>query len=180
MREKVDILLSSEQLMTKVSEIAEAITKDYAGKSPLVVSVLKGAFMFTADLVREIDLPLDMTFITASSYGNKAITSGKVTIVQDCDVPVEGRDVIIVEDILDTGLTLSHVRQHFLNKGATSVSICTMINKPSRRIADIKPDYCGFDVEDMFIVGYGLDYANRYRNLKDICVLSFLNDTEDK
>ncbi len=170
--EKVEVLISNDDIQKKVKSIAKEINKDYMGKSPLIVSVLKGSFMFTADLVREITLPIEMTFITASSYGNNAETSGKVTIVHDCDIPVEGRDVIIVEDILDTGLTLSHVKQHFLNKGAKTVAICSIINKPSRRIAEIDIDYVGFDVEDHFIVGYGLDYANKYRNLKDICILS--------
>ena len=165
------VLFSEEELKNRVAEIAAQIDKDYEGKQPLLVSVLRGSFVFMADLVRQIHLPCTVDFMAVSSYGAGTSSSGQVKIIKDLSEQIEGKDLIVVEDILDSGNTLSFLKQYFLTKGAASVAICTLLDKPSRRTKIITADYVGFTVPDEFVVGYGLDYCQKYRNLPYIGVL---------
>jgi hypoxanthine phosphoribosyltransferase len=169
---KLEVLISAESLQSCVREMGAQITRDYAGRRPELICVLKGAMVFMSDLVRAIDLPLTMDFIAVSSYGKGMNTTGEVKIVKDLDEPLEGRDIILVEDILDTGLTLGYLVRSFISRGATSVKIATLLNKPERRKVDVEVSYQGFEIPDKFVVGYGLDFAERYRNLPFIAVLN--------
>ena len=166
------VLFTEEQIARKVEEIGARITRDYAGKRLAVVGVLRGGAVFCADLIRRIKLPVELSFIEASSYKNGTSPQGGVDITASRGFKAEGFHVLIVEDIIDTGNTLHAVRRMFLRQGALSVKTCCMLNKPSRRKADITADYAGYDIPDEFVVGYGMDYANRYRNLPYIGVLS--------
>lgn len=165
------ILISEEELQNKVSELAAQISKDYEGKDLLVVSVLKGGFVFAADLFRRLTVPAAVDFMAVSSYGCSSKSSGVVKILKDLDQTVEGKDILIAEDILDSGVTLNYLKGLLLHRGVKSVKICTILNKPDRRVADIVPDYLGFDIPDEFVVGYGLDYAEKYRNLPFVGIL---------
>lgn len=165
------ILYTKEQIEEKVKELGEQLARDYAGRNPLVICVLKGAFVFISDLVRHMDIPLELDFMAISSYGASTKSSGVVKIVKDLDVSVEGRDVLIVEDIIDSGLTLSYLIDVLERRNALSVSVVTLFDKPARRTVDLKPDYTGFTLPDAFVVGYGLDYAERYRNLPYLGIL---------
>lgn len=165
------VLLGEERLKARVREMGAEIARDYAGKKPMFIGVLKGCFVFMADLVRAADIYCDVDFMCVSSYGAGTVSSGEVKINLDLRSAVEGRDVIIVEDILDSGRTLSYLCSYIRGRGAASVAIATLLDKPDRRVADVKPDYCGFVVPDEFVVGYGLDYAEEYRNLPYIGVL---------
>ncbi len=160
-----EILFSQDQINKKVSELGNIITNDYKNKDLLVVGVLKGANIFMSDLIRSINLPLEIDFIVASSYGKSTQSSGVVKIVKDLDYSIEGRDVLIVEDIIDTGLTLNYLMTNFKSRGVNSIKICTLLDKPKRREIELNIDYCGFEIPDVFIVGYGIDFAERYRNL---------------
>ena len=166
-----EILFSEEQLSSRVNEIARQITQDYQGKEIVLISVLRGSFVFMADLCRRIDLPCTVDFMAVSSYGDGTTTTGAVKINKDLSRDIAGRDVIIVEDILDSGVTLSYLKNYLAGRKPASISIVTLLDKPSRRRADIKADYSGFEVEDAFVVGYGLDYAEKYRNLPYIGIL---------
>ncbi len=166
-----EILISKEQIKIKLKEIGEQISKDYVGKDLLVVGVLKGANVFMSDLIRQIMLPLEIDFIVASSYGHSTESSGVVKIVKDLDYSIQSRDVLIVEDIVDTGLTLNYLMNNFRARGVHSVKVCTLLDKPKRRKIDIPIDYKGFEVPDEFIVGYGIDYAEKYRNLPYVASL---------
>lgn len=165
------ILISKEQLSEKVAELAKQISKDYKDRQFIMVAVLKGSFIFAADLMREMDISVNINFMAVSSYGAAAKSSGAVKILKDLDTDVNGKDVLIVEDIIDSGLTLSYLKQLILTRGAKSVRICTILNKPARRKVDIEVDYLGFDIPDEFVVGYGLDYNECYRNLPYIGIL---------
>lgn len=165
------ILVSEQQLKDKVAELGAAISRDYDGHDLLLVSILKGSVVFMADLMRAISIPCGIDFMVVSSYGSGSTTSGLVKIVKDLDQDLTGKDVLIVEDILDTGITLSHLVPMLKMRNPSSVRICTILSKPSRRRANIEPDYLGFDVPDEFVVGYGLDYAETYRNLPYVGVL---------
>ena len=165
------VLFSQEELAHRVSEIAAEIDRDYAGKEPLLVSVLRGSFVFMADLVRQIHLPCTVDFMAVSSYGAGTASSGQVKIVKDLSEHIEGKDVIVVEDILDSGNTLYNLAGHLRDRGAASVALCVLLDKPARREKPIEPNYVGFTVPDEFVVGYGLDYADRYRNLPYVGVL---------
>lgn len=167
----LEVLLSSDQIAARVREIGEQITRDYAGQRPNLICVLKGAATFMCDLMRTIDLNISVDYIAVSSYGKGTSTTGEVKILKDLDRPLEGRDIIIVEDILDTGLTLSYLLNTFRNRGANSIRIATLLNKPERRRVNVEADYIGFNVPDQFVVGYGLDYDERYRNLPFIGIL---------
>ena len=167
----LEILLSEEEIRDRVREIGAQITKDYAGKTPFFLGVLKGCFVFMSDLVRNVDLPCSMDFMAVSSYGRGTSTTGAVRITKDLSRDIEGKDVIIVEDILDSGVTLSYLKSYLGNRKPASLRIVTLLDKPSRRKADITPDYSGFTVPDEFVVGYGLDYAESYRNLPYIGIL---------
>ena len=167
------ILLSEEQIQKRVREMASEISRDYAGKNPTMICILKGAVMFYSDLLRNIPIPLTMDFMAVSSYGNKTKSSGEVEIRKDLSTSIEGKHVIIVEDIVDSGFTLSYLTRMLSSRGAASVKLCTLLDKPARRAPGItlKSDYSGFVVGDEFVVGYGLDYAEYYRNLPYIGVL---------
>ena len=166
------ILVTEEQLKAKVNELGAQITKDYEGRDLLLVSILKGSVVFMADLMRAIRMPCGIDFMVVSSYGGANTTStGLVKIVKDLDQDLSGKDLLIVEDILDTGITLSHLVPRLKLRNPASVRLCTILSKPSRRKADIEPDYLGFEVPDEFVVGYGLDYDEKYRNLPYVGVL---------
>jgi hypoxanthine phosphoribosyltransferase len=165
------ILYTEEQIQTKIKELGEQITADFKDKNPLLICVLKGAFIFMADLVKRIEIPLQIDFMAVSSYGLAAKTSGEVKIIKDLDAPVQGRHIIIVEDIIDSGLTLSYLMDVLERRNAQSLTIVTLFNKPMRRNVELEPNYIGFELPDEFVVGYGLDYAEKYRNLPYIGVL---------
>ena len=165
------ILMTEEQIQERVRYIGEQISRDYAGKDPIFVGVLKGSFMFMADLLKHVDLHCEMDFMAVSSYGSGTSTTGAVKITKDLNRDIHDKHVIIVEDILDSGVTLSYLKGYLANRQPASISIVTLLDKPARRKADIKADYFGFTVPDEFVVGYGLDYAEVYRNLPYIGVL---------
>lgn len=168
-----EVLISKERLVERVTELGREISRDYAGQSLLLVGILKGAAVFLADLARAIDLPVDYDFVCISSYENGTRSSGCVKVLSEIRTSVEGRHVLIVEDIVDTGWTLrmSSLAENLLDRGAASVRLCTLLDKPSRREVDVPIDYCGFVIEDRFVVGYGLDWAGKYRNLPYVGVL---------
>ncbi|MBT2732554.1 MULTISPECIES: hypoxanthine phosphoribosyltransferase [Carnobacterium] len=165
------VLFSQEQLAEKTKELGKQLTKDYQDKNPLVVGILKGAMPFLSDLVKEMDIYLEMDYMDVSSYGNGTVSSGEVKIVKDLNTNVEGRDLLLVEDIIDSGRTLSYLADMFKYRKARSVKIVTLLDKPEGRVVDITADYVGFLVPNEFVVGYGLDYAERYRNLPYIGIL---------
>jgi len=165
------ILLSEEVIAKRVKELGEQISRDYSGCDLVVVGILKGALVFMADLIRHLSIPVIMDFAVVSSYGTATKTSGVVRILKDLDQPIEGKHVLIVEDIIDTGLTMHYLINNFKARKPLSVKVCTLLDKPSRREVDIVPDYCGFSIPDHFVVGYGLDYAEYYRNLPQVGVL---------
>lgn len=165
------ILYTEEALAARVRELGADISRDYAGKKPVVVGILKGSFVFMADLIRSITVPCTLDFMAVSSYGGKSYTTGAVTITKDITESLEGRDVLIVEDILDSGVTLSYLIGYMEMHKPASVSIVTLFDKPARRKRAVYPRYTGFTIEDEFIVGYGLDYAEEYRNLPYVGVL---------
>lgn len=166
-----EILINEDELQKKIKELGQMITRDYAGKEPVLIGVLKGAIMFISDLIRYIDLPITIDFMAISSYGASTHSSGIVKIIKDLDHSIQDKDVLIVEDIIDSGLTLSYLRKNLIGRGPRSVKICTLLDKPERRLTDVKVDYVGFTIPDKFVVGYGLDYAEKYRNLPYIGVL---------
>lgn len=165
------ILVDEEALQLKIKELGEQITKDYQGKELLVVCILKGAVMFVSDLIKRIDLPLEIDFMAISSYGNSTKSSGIVRIIKDLNEEIKGKHILIVEDIIDSGLTLSYLVDNLRSREPASVAICTLLDKPDNRKTDIDIVYTGFVVPDEFVVGYGLDYAEKYRNLPFIAVL---------
>ncbi len=165
------ILVSEEQIQEKVKYLANQIKSAYEGKNPLILCILKGSLVFTADLIRALDMPCEIDFMQVSSYGKSAVSSGKLVVKKDVETDLTGRDVIIVEDILDTGVTLSNLMPILLERGANSVALCVLLNKPDRRTVEVKAEYIGFDIEDEFVIGYGLDYAEKYRNLPYVGVL---------
>ena len=165
------VLFTEQELKDRVAEIAAQIDRDYAGKEPMLISVLRGSFIFMADLVRSITLPCTVDFMAVSSYGAGTTSSGQVKITKDLSESIEGRDIIVVEDILDSGNTLSYLFQLLQARHPASVRLCTLLDKPSRRTKPVTADYTGFTVEDLFVVGYGLDYAEKYRNLPYIGIL---------
>lgn len=172
MRNKIKrVLISEEEIQKKVRELGARITEDYKDKNLIVVGVLKGAIIFLADLVKSITIPLTLDFMAVSSYGSSTETSGVVRILKDLDSSIEGMDVLIVEDIIDSGLTLSYLYENLKSRGPNSIKICALLDKPERRKVDVKADYIGFTIDDEFVVGYGLDFAEKYRNLPEICVL---------
>ena len=166
-----EVLCSEQFLKTKIQELGAAITKDYAGKNLLLVSILKGSIMVMADLMRAVDLPLQIDFMNVSSYGAGTETKGAVKILKDLDVDIKGLDVLIVEDILDSGVTLHSLINLLRQRGPASIEICTLFSKPSRRQVDVEAKYVGIEIPDAFIVGYGLDHAEKYRNLPYVGVL---------
>lgn len=166
-----EVMFSEEQIRARVKEMANRIAVDYAGKRPLVIGILKGAWIFVADLLRETELPVDVDFICASSYGGGTSTTGEVTLLKDLTLDCRKRDVLIVEDIIDSGVTLTHLKEMLIDRKAKRVNIAVLLSKPSRRKVDVDVKYVGFEIPDEFVVGYGMDYDERYRSLKDICIL---------
>ena len=167
----LEALFSAEQIQARIAELGAEIARDYAGRNPLLVGVLKGASIFMSDLLRAIDLQLGIEFMAISSYGASTRTSGEVRIMKDLDVPIEGRDIIVVEDIVDTGLTLSYLLANLESRGASSVKLVALLDKFERREREVEINYLGFKIPDAFVVGYGLDFAERYRNLPYIAIL---------
>ncbi len=165
------IMFTEEQLRQRVKELAEQVDKDYQGKRPLVVGILKGSIIMYADFIRHLTMPVELDFMAVSSYGSGAVSSGKLNIKKDLDKDIRGRDVIIVEDIIDSGFTLANLKQLLSERGAASVRIVTLFDKVERREYDIASDYNGFIIENEFIVGYGLDYNEEYRNLPYVGIL---------
>nr|WP_085522359.1 hypoxanthine phosphoribosyltransferase [Tuberibacillus sp. Marseille-P3662] len=172
MREDMqDILFTEEEIQSKIVELGTGLSTEYEGRFPLVIGVLKGAMPFMSDLIKRMSVHLEMDFMDVSSYGNSTVSSGEVKIDKDLNTSVEGRDILIVEDIIDSGLTLHYLVELFKYRKARSIKIVTLLNKPSGRQSSIVPDIVGFTVPDAFVVGYGLDYAEKYRNLPYIGVL---------
>ena len=166
-----EVLFTEQQLKDKARELGARITEDYRDKNPLIVSVLKGSYVLMADLTRQIDVPCNVDFMVVSSYGKGTKTTGEVQIIKDIEQPIDGRDLLIVEDILDSGVTLHYLMQILTARGANSIRLCTLLSKPSRRKVEVKVDYLGYEIPDEFVVGYGLDYAEKYRNLPYIGIL---------
>jgi hypoxanthine phosphoribosyltransferase len=166
-----EILISQEEIKEKVAELGQRLSKEYEGRNPLVICILKGAFIFMADLVKEITVPIELDFMAVSSYGTSTKSSGEVKIIKDLDSSIEGRDILIVEDIIDSGLTLSYLVDVLQRRNVKSVKLVTLFDKPSGRTVNLEADLAGFILPDAFVVGYGLDYAEKYRNLPYIGVL---------
>ena len=172
MRDEIkDVLFSEEEIQTKIKELGATISEEYQDRFPLVIGVLKGAMPFMSDLIKRVDVHLEVDFMDVSSYGNEMVSSGEVKIIKDLNTSVEGRDVLIIEDIIDSGLTLNYLVDLFHYRKAKTVKVVTLLDKPEGRKVDLKPDLTGFIVPDEFVVGYGLDYAERYRNLPYIGIL---------
>ena len=165
------ILLSAEQIQAKVAELGAALRRDYDGLSPVLLGVLKGSVVFMADLLRHIQMPVEVDFVAAASYGRAAESSGAISVRLEPAINVAGRHVLVIEDIIDTGLTLSKLLEMIRTRGPASLKICTLLDKPARRKIRLTPDYVGFEVPDEFVVGYGLDYAEKYRNLPCVGIL---------
>ena len=168
-----EVLISREEIDKMVTGLADRITKDYQGREVVMVGILKGSFIFMSDLVRKIDLPMVIDFMSVSSYYGGTKSSGVVKIVKDLDNDIEGKHVIIVEDIVDSGLTLGHLKEMLLTRNPASLAVCAAFDKPDRRKVDIAAEYTGSQIPDEFIIGYGLDYDGKYRNLPDVCILAF-------
>lgn len=171
MEDKIKVLLTEEEVDAKIKKLGDQISKDYAGKAVHLVCVLKGGVFFTCELAKRIGVPVSLDFMSVSSYGNNTSSSGAVKIIKDLDEPLEGKDVLIVEDIIDSGNTLHYLVEILYKRQPNSIKICTLLDKPERRVADVKVDYVGFNIPDEFVVGYGLDYAQKYRNLPYIGVV---------
>lgn len=167
-----EVIVSEEDIAKRIKELGQVITKDYKDKDLVVIGILKGAVIFMSELVKNIKLPIVMDFMAVSSYGKSTISTGEVRIIKDLDFSVEGKELLIVEDIIDTGLTLNYLTDILKKRGANSVKICTLLDKPERRSVEVKVDYLGFEIPDEFVIGYGLDYAEQYRNLPYVGVLN--------
>jgi hypoxanthine phosphoribosyltransferase len=166
-----EVLISSEELQRRVRELGEQISRDYAERSLLLVGVLKGAVFFLSDLMRFIDVPVEVDFMAVASYGSATDSSGVVRILKDLDVAIDGRDVLIVEDIVDSGLTLQYLMRNLGSRNPASLEVCALLTKPARRKVELPTRYVGFEIADRFVVGYGLDYGERHRNLPFVAVL---------
>ena len=169
---KLKVLYSQQEIEAAVARLAAEITREYQARNPLILGVLKGCFIFMSDLVRRLDFPLETDFVQLSSYGRGTNSSGKIKMAQDIRTTVKGRDVLVVEDIVDTGNSLTFLADYLQKKNPESLRFCCLLDKPSRRLVPVKVEYRGFTVPDKFVVGYGMDYAEQYRNLPDICILS--------
>ena len=173
MAERIEVLLSEEEVDARIQEIGDMISKDYAGKEVHLICVLKGGSFFMCELAKRITVPVSLDFMSVSSYGGDTKSSGVVKIVKDLDEPLTGKHVVVVEDIVDSGRTLSHLLKMLNDRGPADIRLCTLLDKPDRRVVDVKVDYTGFQIPDEFVVGYGLDYDQRYRNLPYIGVVRF-------
>ena len=178
MREEIKELISEEQVNARIKELGERISKDYAGKSVHLVCILKGACLFMCELAKRIEVPVSMDFMTVSSYGSGTKSTGVVRIRKDLDDPIKDLHVLIVEDIVDSGRTLAYLGEVFRDRGCASVRTCTLLDNPERRVVDLKVDYTGFEIPDQFVVGYGMDYDQRYRDLPFIGVVNFVEDEQ--
>lgn len=167
----MDVLIPHEQIQARVAELGAQISADYSGKDLTVIGILKGSVLFMADLIRAISMPLAIDFMAVTSYGASTTSSGNVRILKDLDCSITGRHLLIVEDIIDSGLTMQYLLNNLASRGAASLRVCTLLDKPERRLTDVRADYTGFAVPNEFVVGYGLDYNQMYRNLPDIGVL---------
>ena len=173
MSERIRELISAEDVAAKIARMGEQISKDYAGESVYLLCILKGGVFFTTELAKHITVPVNIDFMSVSSYGGETVSSGIVRIVKDLDTPIEGKNVLIAEDIIDTGRTLAYLMEHLKQRKPKSLKLCTLLDKPDRRVSDVKVDYTGFEIPDEFVVGYGLDYDQRYRNLPYVGVIEF-------
>lgn len=173
MAERIEVLLSEEEVERRIQEIGDQISRDYAGKQVHLVCVLKGGSFFMCELAKRITVPVSIDFMSVSSYGKDTKSSGVVRIVKDLDEPLAGRHVLVVEDIVDSGRTLSYLLEMLKDRGPEDVQLCTLLDKPSRRVVDIRADYTGFEIPDEFVVGYGLDYDQKYRNLPYVGMVKF-------
>ena len=173
MSEKIRELISEEAVAKKIAEMGAQISKDYEGDSVYLLCILKGGVFFTTELAKHITVPVNIDFMSVSSYGGETTSSGIVRIVKDLDTPTEGKNVLIAEDIIDTGRTLAYLMEHLKQRKPKSLKLCTLLDKPERRVSDVKVDYTGFEIPDEFAVGYGLDYDQRYRNLPYVGVIEF-------
>jgi hypoxanthine phosphoribosyltransferase len=171
MNGKLEVLLSRETIAQRVSELADEISRDYLEQPVLLICVLKGAVVFISDLMRELKTPVEIDFIAVSSYGADTASSGVVRILKDLDKSIQDKDVLVVEDIVDTGLTLNYLCDNLASRKPRSLKVVTLLDKPARRKVDFDPDYCGFAIPDRFVVGYGLDFNEQYRHLPDVCVV---------
>ena len=173
MSEKIRELISEKDVAAKIAEMGAQISKDYEGESVYLLCILKGGVFFTTELAKHITVPVNIDFMSVSSYGGETTSSGIVRIVKDLDTPIEGKNVLIAEDIIDTGRTLAYLMEHLKQRKPKSLKLCTLLDKPDRRVSDMKVDYTGFEIPDEFVVGYGLDYDQRYRNLPYVGVIEF-------
>lgn len=173
MDEHVKVLLSEKEVDDRIQAIGEQISRDYAGKQVHLICVLKGGSFFLCELAKRITVPVSLDFMSVSSYGSETKSSGVVKIIKDLDEPIKGKDVLVIEDIVDSGRTLSYLMEMLKDRGPASLKLCTLLDKPDRRVIDVPVDYTGFEIPDEFVVGYGLDYDQRYRNLPYIGVISF-------
>lgn len=173
MSEKISVLISEETVAKKIAEMGAQISKDYEGESVYLLCILKGSVFFTTELAKHITVPVLLDFMSVSSYGSGTTSSGNVRIVKDLDTPIEGQNVLVVEDIIDTGRTLAYLMEHLKQRGPKSLKLCTLLDKPERRVSDVKVDYTGFEIPDKFVVGYGLDYDQKYRNLPYVGAIEF-------
>ncbi len=174
MKEKINVMITEEEISKRILEVADRINKDYEGRELTLICVLKGGVMFMCDLAKRLNLDVRLDFMSVSSYGAETKSSGVVKIIKDLDNSIEGRDVLIVEDIIDSGNTLAYLLDILEKRGPKSIKLCTLLDKPSRREKDVVVDYVCFEIEDKFVLGYGLDYDQRYRNLPYIGVMEFL------
>lgn len=176
MKEKIRIMLTEQEVNEKIAQIAARISEDYAGESVHLICVLKGSMFFTCELAKRITLPVTLDFMSVSSYGNGTESSGNVRINKDLDEPLDGKNVLVIEDIIDSGRTLSYLMENLGSRNPKSLRLCTLLDKPDRRVTDIQVDYTGFVIPDEFVVGYGLDYAQKYRNLPFVGVVEFIEE----
>lgn len=173
MKENISVMISEDRVDHRIREISDQISKDYAGKRLKLICILKGSVFFTCELAKRITVPVTLDFMQVSSYGASTVSSGTVRILKDLDEPIEGEDVIVVEDVIDSGNTLHYLLRILSERHPASLKLCTLLDKPSRREKQVKVDYTGFEIPDEFVVGYGLDYAQKYRNLPFVGILSF-------
>ena len=179
MKERISHLISQKDVDRRIHELAAKISEDFAGQSVHLICILKGSIFFTCELAKHITVPVTLDFMSVSSYGNNTKSSGIVRLVKDLDEPIEDKNVIVIEDIIDSGRTLKYLMENLEDRKPAVLRLCTLLDKPDRRVTDVSVDYCGFTIPDEFVVGYGLDYAQRYRNLPFVGVLSFENDTPE-
>ena len=175
MTEKISVLISEQDVDARIAEIGAQISKDYEGKQVHLICILKGSVYFTCELAKRITVPVTMDFMSVSSYGDGTSSSGVVKIAKDLDETIEGKDVIVIEDIIDSGRTLSYLLEILQRRNPSSMKLCTLLDKPDRRVKEVKVDYVGFEIPDEFVVGYGLDYAQKYRNLPYIGIVEFVD-----